>query len=379
MTHDNGDVNNSNDSNVYELPTLEKHFDAASIWVAKLDRGLNAEEEVAFKEAMAGDANLRAAVIHMAELWDRMDVLASLSELFPQSEIQSPSESAPLQNSFMAMAASFVLVVVTGVVGLGFAGFTDSSFWMSLSGRATYETAVGEHSTVNFPDGTQVVLNTNTLMRVKYTDNRRLFTLERGEIHIDVAHDKFRPLTVASGNKVIQAVGTAFSVELGLNDNVELIVTDGKVLAGQNLSRSSEPALLMDTLATSAINPKGDVLSEAVINSSAVAVAKGERFVLGTQDKAVEKLKQEEIDVKLSWREGNLVFRGETLAEAVAEISRYTNVEFEFRDKQLQNKRIAGLFKAGDVTGLLKALRDNFNVNYERIGEEKVILTKRSA
>ena len=79
--------------------------------------------------------------------------------------------------------------------------------------------------------------------------------------------------------------------------------------------------------------------------------------------------------LKLSWRHGDLVFRGESLEDAVAEIGRYTTVEFVILDDDLKKVRIAGMFKAGDVDGLLATLRENFDVSYERTGDGKVLLT----
>ncbi len=77
----------------------------------------------------------------------------------------------------------------------------------------------------------------------------------------------------------------------------------------------------------------------------------------------------------MSWRQGNLIFRGESLEDAVAEIGRYTTVEFVILDDDLRKVRIAGLFKAGDVDGLLATLRENFNISYQHTGDGKIVLT----
>ena len=64
-------------------------------------------------------------------------------------------------------------------------------------------------------------------------------------------------------------------------------------------------------------------------------------------------------------------------SEAIAEIERYTQVEFVIVDDKLKQVRVAGLFKAGDVEGLLTTLEENFNVVYERVSEEKIILSSK--
>jgi transmembrane sensor len=59
----------------------------------------------------------------------------------------------------------------------------------------------------------------------------------------------------------------------------------------------------------------------------------------------------------------------------MAEISRYTDIAFELSDdEQLKEVQVAGMFKTGDVTGLLEVLSNNFNIGYKRVGNDKIIL-----
>jgi len=81
-----------------------------------------------------------------------------------------------------------------------------------------------------------------------------------------------------------------------------------------------------------------------------------------------------EIEAALSWRDGNLAFNGETLEEAIAEISRYTSTEFTLKGDEIKKLRVAGIFKAGDVTGLLLSLEDSFNISSKKTGKEEFTL-----
>jgi transmembrane sensor len=198
---------------------------------------------------------------------------------------------------------------------------------------------------------------------VRYSQNARVIELQRGEIHIDVAHDKSRPLSVIAGGKVIQAVGTAFNVEVR-SELVELIVTEGKVLVAK-----AKIALLPSTFDKMPVR----------LPQNSMAISKGEKVDLdltGKRQEEVTKVDPIEIAASLSWRQGNLIFRGESLSEAMTEISRYTDIEFELADdEKLRKIQVAGLFKTGDVIGLLDALSSNFNINYENIGNNKVALS----
>ena len=52
-----------------------------------------------------------------------------------------------------------------------------------------------------------------------------------------------------------------------------------------------------------------------------------------------------------------------------------SDIQFELADdEQLKNVQVAGMFKTGDVTGLLNVLSQNFNISYEKVSSDKIIL-----
>ncbi len=336
----------------------ELRVEQASDWIAKLDRGLSDSEQVVLKQWLAQDPLHLEVLFEVAELWDKMDELSRLADLFPSSTQQRKTPKW-----YTAIAAS-VLVMLT--FAIYYAGFQDGIFGAEqnavVAKQMHYQTQVGESNTINLPDNSKLVLNTNSFVQVKYTPNARIIELQRGEIHIDVAHDKSRPLSVVVGGKVIQAVGTAFNVERRA-DQVELIVTDGKVLVAEQ-KKAAEQADIEQIVARLPV--------------TSMAISKGEKVDLdltGDHKEQVVKVDAGEMAASLSWRQGNLIFRGEPLADAMAEISRYTDIEFElFDDEKLRQVQVAGMFKTGDVTGLLDVLSRNFNISYQRIGGDKIIL-----
>lgn len=118
-----------------------------------------------------------------------------------------------------------------------------------------------------------------------------------------------------------------------------------------------------------------DAAPESVVGSSVVG-SKGEDISLDSDARVLKKAESIGAEVNPSWREGNLIFRGESLGDVTAEISRHTSVEFYFRDESLKKVKIAGLFKAGDVRGFLQSLQDNFNISYRYDGKIKIILSR---
>ena len=353
-------------SNVREFQSVQSaRTEEAGAWITKLDKGLTPEDEQALGAWLSMSRENHREFLEIAKMWDSMDGLSRLAEIFPEPEEQSGRFEVS-QN--WKIAASLLLAVgaVATWFGIGDSPETEisSSEIVADIDPNKYETAIGEQSVFTLSDGTRLVVNTNSKVLVNFNDKNRLLTLVRGEIHVTVAHDPSRPLSVIVGNKVVQAVGTEFNVEITSDQNVELVVTEGVVMIGvldapiDDLPQN-EPVLLQPSSTLVAAG------QEVVVESN----TSGHKVVEATE------IKSEEIAVRLSWREGNLIFRGESLEDAVSEVGRYTEVEFVFLDEESKKKRLIGFFKAGDVEGLLAALRRNFNISYEWVGEDKILLS----
>ncbi|OUS23456.1 hypothetical protein A9Q98_15375 [Thalassotalea sp. 42_200_T64] len=345
--------------------TDDKRLDEASDWIAKLERGLNQDEKSSLQAWMALSEKHTEVLFEVAQIWDKMDDLRRLSDLFPQTS----GNQKKLPTWLGAMAASVIFAITIGLYhgGFHFSLFGQAEQSAVVAKQMDYQTDIGERKTINLPDNSKIVLNTNSFVQITYTATARVIDLQRGEIHIDVAHDKSRPLSVIARGKVIQAVGTAFNVQVR-NELVELIVTDGKVLVAEK-----KPQLTTTDMNIIDIEQMAKRLPQ-----NSMTISKGEKVDLDLTGKVIEKvIKVDAIEVaaSLSWRQGNLIFRGESLAEAMAEISRYTDIEFELSDDEMLNKvQVAGVFKTGDVKGLLEVLRNNFNISYEKIGSDRIML-----
>ena len=351
-------------SNIYDIDQERKAPDQrrmeASAWIAKMDNGLRDAEADALRTWMRADPQNEAELLEMARMWDKMDALARLSEVFPRA---SEARPAPIRHrrQFMAIAASFVFVLAASVFTAAIMNSDEGEAVPNLAFDApAYETAIGGISTIELSDGSRITLNTNSRAVVSFSERQRIVKLERGEMHIDVAHDRTRPLSVVAGGRIVQAVGTAFSVKIDGSRRVEVLVADGRVRVGVHEPGTAD---------------LGQLESRSVFDGQSLLVAEGERVVLNADGERVEVLAPEEIEVRLSWRNGNLIFRGESLAAAVEEVSRYTTVDFAIPDRDLQTIRVAGLFKAGDVAGFLSTLQANFDVVSKRADRTTIVLT----
>ena len=340
--------------NVFPLRD-ESISDTACLWISMLDRGLTPNELTELSVWLNASPEHTRAFLELAECWDKSESLALLAEVVPHALHQS-NNKAPRVNrhrwGWGGAAAACVFVTVMMI---------STQWWVaptpSPTETLTYETAVGGLSRTSLLDGSVLTLNTNTQVEVTLTRDKRLLVLRSGEMHIDVAEDPNRPLQVIANGALFEAVGTQFNVRIDESKHVELLVTEGKVRVG--------------------IRPKSlnslDAEERSTFQQTDIYLEQGERVTLDGDKRIVENLVPSEIDVELSWQDGNLVFRGESLSEAIAEISRYTPVEFVIFDEDLKTLRIAGLFKSGDVSGFLESLEANFDIRYERSGNRTFI------
>ena len=333
-----------------------QHIAMASEWMAKLDRGLTVSEEVRFKVWLFEEDGSYEVFMAMAKAWDRMDYLAMLAK-------QKPAKTLKLRSRWSHYAVAAVLIC--GLFGWQqvFLG-PERGVLQSDQYAEAFETNKGERRDYQLPDGSRLSLNTNTRVDVRYSPELRNLYLEQGEIHLRVESDPSRPLTVFAGDRIFRAVGTEFNLEISEDQQIELVVTEGIVMIGvlaaaPDGNNYSQPRLLPDS---------GTFVSagrELVVSTTSD---------LQTATEVPEAIDQEDIAVKLSWRDGNLIFRGESLEEAIAEVGRYTEVEFIFLDETAKRQTVSGLFRAGDVDGLLMTLRNNFNITHEQVAGDRVLL-----
>ena len=192
-------------------------------------------------------------------------------------------------------------------------------------GDATrYRTAKGERRTVALEDGTEIVLNTDTVLDVTAGETR--VGLLDGEAFFDVEPRSAQPFSVRAGRVEIAVLGTRFNV-LNEDDSQVISVAEGRVSVALR-GADREPFLLGagDTLEID--GPSGDA-----------------RKVVGSPHLArIE-----------AWRAGKVEFDRATLADAAKELSRYTAQPIVIGDDSMRDLRVSGVFRI-DLLGQLDSL-----------------------
>ncbi|HEY8521711.1 MAG TPA: FecR domain-containing protein [Gammaproteobacteria bacterium] len=328
----------------------------AAAWIARADKGLSAEERAQLEEWLAADPRHRRAFRELGALWEEADALAELAELFPLDRAVRAR-----RRRHYGLAAAALIAVVTAGLAVGWWGERLWGGGPELAAR--FETPVGGRLTENLPDGSVVMLNTDTAITVEYSGDARTVRLERGEAHFDVARDPSRPFDVHAGGRVVRAVGTAFNVRLRAEGGLEVTVTEGGV--------ELVPAAKERAFAAHREPPPATAPLDTTVTAGQVAIvdAADERA-----EPRVFRLEPADLDIRLAWQRGMLIFRGEPLEEMLREVARYTNTRFVLTDPELAQVRVGGYFRAGDVEGLLVALRENLDIESERLAGNRIAL-----
>ncbi|AQR72033.1 hypothetical protein BZG29_16635 [Janthinobacterium sp. LM6] len=196
---------------------------AAAQWLVRLHAGpLTPSEQQAFQSWRASDPAHAAA-------WQRAELVCGTLASVPAA-LRQTADAPPQSPQRRA-----VLYGLAGLIAAGPALWLTSQSAPWQAWRAAIRTARGEIRHMALPDGTQLVLNTDTAIDVRFDGAARLVVLHAGEIHVATAHDgavPARPFLVRSSNGAVRALGTHFSVRQGgsvLAPRTEVSVSEGAV------------------------------------------------------------------------------------------------------------------------------------------------------
>lgn len=312
---------------------------SAADWLARLDRpNAPASEHADFEAWCRADPRHLAAYLRLLAVWHRLDVLKE-----PAAPVSARGRTPVRRRVFLPLALAAGLAAVAA----GLAWWHWSAPLGKAVGAQVYTTAVGELEHIRLADGSVVVLNTDSELRVQLRAHERDIILIRGEATFEVAPDKSRPFIVIAGRTAARAVGTVFNVEKAAG-SVEVLVTKGVVAVGP---------------------PQGTVTDRfalAIVDAGQVAIAASSRV-------KVESLDHEEIARRLAWHDGMLLFNGQSLAEVAAEFNRYNERKLVIGDPAVGRLRIGGYFRATDLESFVRVLQERFGIVAIREGARTLL------
>ncbi|MES2292520.1 MAG: FecR domain-containing protein [Pseudomonadota bacterium] len=271
----------------------------AAAWVARLrgeDRSV--EDELAFQDWLRADPANAGAFEVVNAMWDCTGSLPRVGIGAPAPEKRSINRRAVLASAFGAVFAGSGLL------------------YMREAEAGVYQTDVGEQKHVSLSDGSQLLLDTDTKLKVRFDDRARAIDLKYGRVNCRIASDARRPFALDMGRETVMGQRSTFDV-CRRGDDISVVLIQG-FAAIKNKKATSKPRVLNV----------------------------GERLIAPSDRQS--KLDKPELVPLLAWQSGKAVFENSELREAVYEMNRYSNVKIRLADERLGHFKVSGIYRVGD-------------------------------
>ena len=345
-------------NNIVPLPTAQDIENEASLWLMRLTDGAVSDERRAeFASWINQSLQHKEAFERLSQFWGNLEFTSEYLDYAASGRADEAKGDVRPEGS-----TNRYRQILTGAIAASIAAmicvFTVQFFSPNDSFDMAYQTSIGQQQTVDLPDGSQILLNTDSAMRVEFEKTARTIWLTKGEAFFDVAPDKDAPFSVRTDEGTVTAIGTAFSVRVQ-DDKLDVIVTEGRV-ALASLSEVDRTTQEED--------------SHQAGGAATVEITAGQSAVIDRGVKAIAYVKPDQIETSLDWQDGVLSFRGETLEQVVEELARYSAMKIEISDPDLRQQQVVGYYTIGDVDRMLEALHVMANVEVEQVSDGHIKL-----
>jgi ferric-dicitrate binding protein FerR (iron transport regulator) len=252
---------------------------------------------------------------------------------------------------YMASFASAVLAVllIYPQTGQGIKPLISPSYAQNTLRANEYQTALGQHQTINADDGSIIVLAAKSRVFIDYSAAQRDIYLLSGEALFTVAKDKERPFVVHNQGRTVQALGTIFNVRES-KTMMEVAVLEGIV----------------------EVKTQSNKNSELTKSPQAATLVAGQALHLDKLGSFSDTLAFE-INERMAWQDGRLNYINTHLANVVFDLKRYSELSIHIPDDQVANLGYTGSVIYDKVDDWLIALPYIFPVEVQRHGNTVVI------
>lgn len=310
----------------------------AAGWLARLQSGHDPDIERKVQQWREADPRNAAAFDRVRRSYERAGLLRHSSIAF--SDQHEPAIRKPEWKPLPALAAAaaiFVLVPIGALIVAGILPFGRADAMMLTTG-------VGEIRQVELGDGSKVTLDTATKVEVEVGRSRRNAHLRYGRARFQIAN--------ANAPFVVETASATVTTRVGVID-IQQVGQQGRIqiLAGAADVRGSDQG-----------------------QSSRVALGAGEAVTVKSGG-----FEQKNVVVPApDWTRGMLQFDGTPLAQAVALANHYSERQIILVG-DLNALRVTGAFRAGDTTGLAKALAAAFRLSLQQRPDGNLVLSRNAS
>lgn len=238
------------------------------------------------------------------------------------------------------IASGFVAVLI--IVSAVFY-FQNTSSNSAESDYQSFSAPAGQAAQIVLVDGSKVWLSPSSTIQypTEFQDDFRIVELE-GEAFFDIKQNLDKPFVVKSNRLQVRVLGTSFNIRNYNNEiNTEITVATGHV-AVEKRSTPEESS-----------TPIAELLPD-------------QQFVF---NKDSESGKTKSVNSKLysSWKDGEIVFQGNTFEDITRYLERWYGVSIFFEDESLKEIRFKITLQNSSLSQALKKMQliENFNFRIE--------------
>lgn len=308
------------------LPISAQALDEAAHWFVVLASGEASDAELRSWHAW------RAAHPSHEQAWQRAEnCTARLTEL-PRTQARASLQALSQLPVPKSPARRKALVQMGVLLAAGVAGWQGyrASDW-----SADLVTSVGEQRDLTLPDGSRLLLDTNSAVDLEFTQEQRVIRLRRGRIMIATAPDhaaRARPFAVDTLDGRVRALGTRFTVQ-------------------------QEPRATFVSVLEARVALRG---SDAGGAETVLGAGRAARF---NRSGLIEQRAVPATDS--AWLTGMLIADDMRLGELIAQLARYRTVQLAC-DPAAATLRISGVFPLLNTELALAAIGRTLPIHVER-------------
>ncbi|MEZ5973133.1 MAG: FecR domain-containing protein [Hyphomonadaceae bacterium] len=324
--------------------TLTRAEREASGWIVRIKaHDATERDRIDFQAWLDSDPDHPKAYAKLERTWGAVQSLQHLKGR------AAANDTAPRPRRSWTLPAAAIAACALLAIGAG-VWFTLAP--SPLAPSEHYATAPAEVRTINLAEGSTITLSGAGEASIAISDSERRVELTRGYALFDVTHDPNRPFIVETPQGDIRVLGTQFVVRIA-GDEVRTTVLRGSVSGA-----AQRPGLFSS-------------------ESAPVTAQVNEEIVLSAGNAELIPIAAEAVPRRLAWRDNMLAFDGETLSEAIAQVSQQTGWTFELADPSLGDERVGGYVHA-DPEAFIELMSSSLNLEARRQGERHVVLARRS-
>ena len=263
--------------------------------------------------------------VDITAAWDRMSARIDKHE---DAHSEPKMKSAGIRYLKYALSAAALILLVFGVYMI--------VKLLAVKEKEILITSTDKILQQTLPDSSHITLNTKSALgyHEHFTGNDRALKLT-GEAFFEVSHDPSKPFVVDAGIAKVKVLGTVFDVSAYPGKDVEVTVTEGRVMLFIITPRSNDTLSVVLEAGMSGIMKQG-ALKPEVVNTPSPG--------------------------RLFWIKHSLDFKRTSLSEVFKLLEQYYAVKISVSDNGILNCRLTAMFTGDPVNRIMNVIAESFGM-----------------